>query len=79
MQQNKINKIGMIVEKDRLTHNQSYEWSECKLVNSRVDKEALLPCKFTVYIKRLVNWAVTARKKYPNGRTLSTKADYKLT
>eukprot|EP00957_Ditylum_brightwellii_P003515 266189-Ditylum_brightwellii.AAC.1 len=46
MQQKRINKTGMITEKDRFTHNQSYEWSEGKSVNIRVDKEALLPCKF---------------------------------
>eukprot|EP00957_Ditylum_brightwellii_P140428 10699504-Ditylum_brightwellii.AAC.1 len=44
MKQNTIDETGRIVEKDRLTHDQSCEWSGGKLVNSRVDKDALLPC-----------------------------------
>eukprot|EP00957_Ditylum_brightwellii_P022199 1675088-Ditylum_brightwellii.AAC.1 len=77
MKQNMINEVGRIVEKDRLTHDQSYKWSGGKSVNSREDNNALLPCMFGACIKQIVNWAVAARKRYPRRHILSTKADYK--
>ena len=75
--QNTINETGRIVDKDRLTHDQSYDWSVGSSVNSRVDKTQLLPCMFGACIKRLANWAVAARKEFPNRRILATKVDYK--
>ena len=45
MKQNTINQEGRIVEKDCLAHGQSYEWRSGTSVNSRVDKDSLLPCK----------------------------------
>eukprot|EP00957_Ditylum_brightwellii_P046184 3504193-Ditylum_brightwellii.AAC.1 len=78
MQQSTINETGKIVEKDRLTHDQSYKWSVGHSVNSRVDKDSLLPCMFGACIKRIVNWAVVVRKKYPKRRILSTQVDCKL-
>ena len=58
--QNTINKHGRIVEKDCLTHNQSYKWPSGTSVDSRVITEELLPCMFGACIKRIVNWAVSA-------------------
>ena len=63
MKQNSIDEFGRIVEKDRLTHDQSYKWKSGSSVNSRINKEFLLPCKFGACLKRLMNWAVAARKK----------------
>ena len=77
MQQNTIDEHGRVIEKDRLTHDQSYKWSSGTSVNSRVNKDVLLPCKFGACLKRLMNWAVAARKKYPNRRILASKIDYK--
>eukprot|EP00957_Ditylum_brightwellii_P070730 5375821-Ditylum_brightwellii.AAC.1 len=77
MKQNSIDEIGRIVKKDRLTHDQSYKWSGSKLVNSRVDKDALLLCMFGACIKCIVNLGVAAKKHYSRRCILSTKADYK--
>jgi len=77
MNQNTIDEFGRIVGKDRLTHDQSYKWGSGTSANSRIQKESLLPCKFGACIKRLVNWTVAAREKYPNSRILATKIDYK--
>ena len=60
MKQNSIDEYGKIVEKDRLTHDQKYKWGSKTPVNSRVDKDLCLPCKFGACLKRLMNWAVTA-------------------
>ena len=43
MTQNTIDEHGRIVEKDRLTHDQSYQLGSGTSVNSRVDKDDLLP------------------------------------
>jgi hypothetical protein len=77
MTQNTINKIGQIIPKDQLTHNQSWKWSSGTSVNSRVRKELLQACRFGFFIRQIVNWAVAARSSYPNFRILATKIDYK--
>jgi len=56
--QNTINEHGRIVEKDRLTHDQSWQWSSGRSVNNRVNLEEFLPCMFGKALLRMVNWAV---------------------
>jgi hypothetical protein len=46
-------------------------------VNSQVDKGELLPCIYGGAIRRLVNWAVVARNKYPTTRIYATKINFK--
>jgi hypothetical protein len=76
-QQNTINEFGKIVPKDRQTHDQSFKWSSGTSINSRVKTEKLLPCLFGACIKRLVNWAVTARRLFPDVPILASKIDFK--
>ena len=77
--QNRIEETGRIIPTDRLTHDQSYKWiSSGTLVNSQVRKEELLPCYYGGVVRRLVNWAVAARRKYPNRRIYATKIDIKV-
>jgi hypothetical protein len=78
MEQNTIDKFGWIIQKDRLTHDQSWKWSSGTSVNSGVWKELLHACQYGFCICRLINWAIAARKKYPGQRILATKIDYKL-
>ena len=75
--QNTINEHGEIIPKNRLTHNQSWKWQSGTSVNSRVDTNGLMPCYFGRALRRLINWAVAARKLYPNKRILATKLDVK--
>ncbi len=77
MMQNTINKIGQIIPKDQLTHNQTWKWSSGTPVNSRVRKELLQACRFGFCIRQIVNWAVATRSSYPNFCILATKIDYK--
>ncbi len=72
---NTINKHGRILEKDCLTHNQSYKWQSGPSVNSRT--EELLPCMFGACIKRIVDWAISARQKFPKSPILASKFDFK--
>jgi hypothetical protein len=75
--QSTINERGENIPKDRLTHDQSWKWQSKTSVNSRVEKEKLMPCYFGRAIKRLINWAVAVRRNYPNKRILATKLDIK--
>jgi hypothetical protein len=75
--QSAINERGENIPKDRLMHDQSWKWQSKMSVNSRVEKEKLMPCYFGRAIKCLINWAVAACRKYPNKRILATKLDIK--
>jgi hypothetical protein len=44
MEKNTIDKFGGIIQKDRLTHDQSWKWSSGTSVNSRIQKELLQAC-----------------------------------
>eukprot|EP00957_Ditylum_brightwellii_P135493 10330605-Ditylum_brightwellii.AAC.1 len=55
MRQNTIYKIGRIVDKDRLTHDQSFIWGSGTSINKRVDNDDLLPCMLSYAIKRIIN------------------------
>jgi hypothetical protein len=75
--QSTIYKRGEIIPKDRLTHDQSWKWQSEMSGNSRVEKDKLMPCYFGKAIKCLINWAVTAHRKYPNKIILPTNLDIK--
>ena len=77
MAQNTIDEFGRIVPKDRLTHDQSWKWSSGTSVNSRVQKELLQATRYGFCIRRIINWAVATRQKYPGQKILVTKIDYK--
>jgi hypothetical protein len=77
MEQNTIDEFGSIIPKQRLTHDQSFTWSSGTSVNSRIDFTTLLPCKYGACLRRLINFAVAARRQYPNKRLLAMKVDYK--
>ena len=75
MTKNTIDEDGTIFDKDSLTHDQSYKWGSSTSVNSRVDKDEFLPCRFGACLKRLMNWAVAERRMYPGRRILSPNID----
>ncbi len=58
---NTINVLGQVVEKQLLTHNQSFEWSSGLSVHKRVNLEDSLPCMFGKALLRMVNWTIAAR------------------
>jgi hypothetical protein len=66
MAQNTIDEFDRIIPKDLLTHDQSWKWSSGTSVNSRVQKDLLQACRYGFCIRRLINWALAARKQYPN-------------
>ena len=58
-----INEFGEIVPKDKLTHNQSYEWGSGTSVNNRVKEETLLTCPFgsPTQVSKLSNLLLQSR------------------
>ncbi len=75
--QNTIDKFGWIISKDRLTHDQSWKWSSGTYLNSRIQKELLQAYRCCFCIRRLINWAIAARRKYSGQQILPPKIDYK--
>ena len=63
--------------KNRMTHDQSWKWQSETSVNSRVDEEKLMPCYLGRALKRIINWCVAARRRFPGKRILATKLDMK--
>lgn len=53
--QNTIDEFGRIISKDRLTHDQSFDFSPESSVNSRVDWDKLLPVRYGSCMKRIIN------------------------
>lgn len=75
--QNTIDEYGKIIAKDRLTHDQSYEFKSGHSVNNRVIEESLLTCPFAHALRRFVNYTVALRQKFPDCRIVCSKIDYK--
>ncbi len=76
--QNTIDETSKIVDKERLTHNQSYKWGGSRtLVNSRTIKELLMPCMYGTCLKGLIDWTVATRRKHPNRWIMASKIDFK--
>ncbi len=66
MHQFTLNASGDIIDKKRLTHDQSFKWQSGTSVNSRVDKDKLQRCMYGCCLMRLLCWIVAAQRKYPN-------------
>ena len=79
VEQDTIDKYGNTIPKYRLTHDQSFKFEQGSntSLNSRLQQDKLHPCYFGWVIRRLINWTVAARRKYPNQRILATKVDFK--
>jgi hypothetical protein len=76
--QNTINKMGKIIDKERLTHDQSYKWRGSGTSgNSKTIKELLMPCVYDTCLRRLINWTIAARRKYPNRQIMASKINFK--
>jgi hypothetical protein len=73
-----INELGEIVEKDCLTHDQSFIWENSGMsVNSQSDSSSLQKCIFGKCLLKSINWTVVAQTKYPYRRIFAKKDDFK--
>ena len=72
-----INESGDMIEKRRLTHNQSMEFSSGTSINSRIIKEEMQGVMYGQCLIRVIHDIVDRRKRFPNSRILVQKVDFK--
>ena len=77
MHQFTLDASGNIVDKERLTHDQSFKWQSGTSINSRVDKDKLQQCMYGRCLMRLLCWIVAARRQFPNKPIVLQKIDVK--
>ena len=75
--QNTITEFGEIIQKQRLTHNQSMVFSSGTSVNSRVIKTELQDCMYGHCLLRIIHYILNLRWHHPNCRILINKYDFK--
>jgi hypothetical protein len=68
---------GEIVDKDWLTHDQSFKWQSGLSVNKRVIRENLQRCMYGCCLMRLLCWIMAAQRKFPNAPIVLQKIDIK--
>lgn len=78
VQQNTITALGEIVEKERVTHDQSFPGHfSHESINSRTIEEDLAPCLFGHMCKRVIHYIVGCRQRHPSTKIWISKIDWK--
>jgi hypothetical protein len=72
-----LNAGGEIVDKERLTHDQSFRWQSGLSVNRRVIQDGLQRCMYGRCLMQLLCWIVAARRKFPKAPIVLQKIDIK--
>jgi len=68
---------GSRKQKFRLTHDQSFEATRGRSVNTRVQREKLEPLHYGGCLSRLIHYVVSLRARHPNVKILGGKSDFK--
>ena len=77
-EQKTINERGEIVDKKRLTHNQSFDrLVSGTSVNSRIIEEELQPVMYARCLKIVLHQIISLRRKYKDKRIPLQKIDWK--
>lgn len=79
VEQDSINELGEIIQKWRLTHDQSFEVDPLarRSVNHRLRTDGLTPCRYGRALLRHIHVIVGMRQRHPTARILQTKTDLK--
>jgi hypothetical protein len=79
IEQATINELGEIIDKLRVTHDQSYNPIKRtrRSVNDRVHRDLLTPCMFGRSLLRHIHQIVALRHRYPTEPILQSKVDWK--
>ena len=75
--QSGIDEHGNIINKKRLTHNQSMEYSSGTSINNRVKTEDLQDVMYGSCLLRVIHQIVEYRSRFPQNRILIQKIDFK--
>ncbi len=68
---------GEIVDKECLTHDQSFKWQSGLSVNRRVIRVSLQRCMYSRCLMRLLCWIVAGRRMFPKAPIALQKIDIK--
>ncbi len=71
--ENAIDKHDKVIEKDCLTHTQSYCLESGTSVNSWMQQEELLLCLFRATQKHPINWSGAARAQFSQAQILAAE------
>ena len=75
--QNSINEKGEVIQKDRVTHDQSFKWPTTGgSVNDRIRKDMLTDVVFGDMLRRVVHYVIGCRQRHPEVRILCAKTDF---
>jgi hypothetical protein len=77
MHQFTLDASGNIINKEHLTHNQSFPWKSGSSVNQRVEKEKLQQYMYGRCLTRLLCWILKVRRQFPRKHILLQKIDIK--
>jgi hypothetical protein len=72
-----LNSGGEIVNKERLTNDQSFKWQSGLSVNRRVIRDSLQHFMYGCCLMQLLYWIVAARRKFPKAPIALQKIDIK--
>eukprot|EP00978_Attheya_sp_CCMP212_P023022 scaffold69703_cov50-Attheya_sp.AAC.3 len=76
--QNTIDETGQIIEKDRLTHYQSWKFSSgAPSINNRTIEYEITPVQFGRTICHVIHFVVSTRQRHPSKRIYMNKFDWK--
>jgi len=75
--QKTINELGELIQKWRMTHDQTFPGSSGLSVNKRVIEEDLPPCLYGHALRRLIHLIVKMREENPTTKILVGKFDLK--
>ena len=78
VEQDTINEQGEIIDKKKITHNQSKNFQGSgTLVNSRVQEDDLQDCMYGLCLLRIIHAIVEQRRRHPNSKIFFQKIDFK--
>ena len=78
VEQDTINERGEIIDKKRLTHNQSKQYrGSGTSVNSRVQTDDIQDCMYGQCLSRTIHAIVELRRRHPKQKILLQKIDFK--
>ena len=72
-----INELGEVIEKSRITHDQSFEFSEGNSVNARLIRDDFPELRYGCCLAQVIHYAYALRLIFPDKRILVAKVDLK--
>jgi len=75
--QSSINELGECIKKNRITHDQSFEYSKDMSVNKRLIRDDLPELRYGNCLSQIIHYAYALRFSFPIARIVVGKIDLK--